>query len=82
MSANNNVEEKIINIMAKAFLKDPTTFKPETSLAKDLGAKSVTIMQVMTAIEDEFDITCNFMNFRRQDTVGKIVEYIIEICED
>lgn len=73
---------KIKDIVAKSFVIDADKLTPETDLAKDLGAKSIIIMQIMTAIEDEFGIDLNYMQFNRKKAIGEIVEYVQEVNEN
>ncbi len=50
----------------------------ETRIIADLGAKSVNFVRVISALEDEFDAEIPFMEFRRRQTVGEAVEYVVE----
>ena len=59
--------------IARFFLKDVAEITQATEMAKDLGADSVILMQIMSAIEDDLDITLNFMEFKRSKTVGDLV---------
>lgn len=50
----------------------------ETRFVADLGAKSVNFVRIISALEDEFDAEIPFMEFRRRQTVGEAVEYVVE----
>ena len=78
----NKYFETVRGIIARFFLKEPESLTVETDMVNDLGARSVVIMQIMSAIEDEYDITLNFMQFKRQKTIGEIVAYVQETDEE
>jgi len=48
------------------------------SFADDFGIKSVQVSQITTYLEDEFDIEIPYMDFRRKETVGEAVDYIVK----
>ena len=48
--------EKLCNILAEQFGVEPETIKPETTFVEDLGADSLDLVELMTSIEEEFDI--------------------------
>jgi acyl carrier protein len=64
-----------------------TMNKPEeelsdsTELIKDLGAKSVNLVRIIGALEDEFDLEIPFMEFRRKKTIGEAIDYIVQLAE-
>ena len=50
-----DVEERIKAIIAKEVSIDPSVIKPEATL-EDLKIESIDLVQIMFAIEEEFDI--------------------------
>lgn len=50
-----DVEERIKAIIAKEVSIDPSEIKPESTL-EDLKIESIDLVQIMFAIEEEFDI--------------------------
>ncbi len=52
-----------------------------TQLIADLGAKSVNIVRIISALEDEFDIEVPFMEFRRKKTIGEAIDYVVQLYE-
>jgi acyl carrier protein len=48
----------------------------------DLGAKSVDIVRIISALEDEFELEIPFMEFRRKKTIGEAVDYLVSLYEN
>jgi acyl carrier protein len=76
MSSDNEVLEKIIERAAVLFKKDASEFSAETRFIEDLGAKSVNYVQIISVLEDEFDVQIPFMEFRRKKSFGEAAEYV------
>lgn len=53
---SDEVQSKVIRIIADQAMVDPDAIKPETSL-EDLGLDSLGLVEVVFAIEEEFDIS-------------------------
>ncbi len=53
-----------------------------TELVKDLGAKSVNMVRIISVLEDELDLDVSFQELRRRKTIGDIIEYLVELHED
>ncbi len=54
---------------------------PESSFANDLGADSLDTVELVMALEEEFDIEIPDEAAEQIDTVGKAVEHINEKTE-
>lgn len=52
-----------------------------TELIADLGAKSVNLVRIIAALEDEFDLEIPFMEFRRKKSIGEAIDYIVQLYE-
>ena len=59
-------------------VEDPGTVTPEASFANDLKADSLDVVELVMALEEEFDIEIPDEAAEQIDTVGKAVEYINE----
>jgi acyl carrier protein len=59
-------------------VEDPGTVTPEASFANDLKADSLDVVELVMALEEEFDIEIPDDAAEQIDTVGKAVEYINE----
>ena len=53
-----------------------------TQIIADLGAKSVDIVRIISALEDEFELEIPFMEFRRKKTIGEAVDYVVGLYEN
>jgi acyl carrier protein len=81
MSMSEEVLPKIIERAAVLFKQDAGTFSSETRFIEDLGAKSVNYVQIISILEEEFDIQIPFMEFRRKKTFGEAAEYVASLRE-
>ena len=70
------VFEKIQEIVAEQLGKEKEEIKLNTNIQEDLEADSLDIFEVVDQLEDEFDIDID--TDENMDTVGKLVDYIIE----
>ena len=52
-----------------------------TELIADLGAKSVNLVRIISALEDEFELEIPFMEFRRKKSIGEAIDYIVQLYE-
>lgn len=55
------------------------TVTDDTEMIKDLGMKSATLVVLIAALEDEYDIDIDFMKFRRALSVKDAVEALDEL---
>jgi acyl carrier protein len=66
----------IINKIASLYKTDASKYSTETRFAEDLNAKSVDMVKVIGVLEDEYGVDINFMEFRRQKTLGDAANYV------
>jgi acyl carrier protein len=52
-----------------------------TEFIADLGAKSVNLVRIIAALEDEFELEIPFMEFRRKKSIGEAIDYIVQLHE-
>lgn len=71
--------ERIKELIAEKVGVDPEEITMETSFADDLEADSITLFELVMAIEDEFDIEVDDESIEKIVTVGDIVNYLEEI---
>jgi acyl carrier protein len=74
-----DVFERIRELIAEKVGVDPEEIQMETSFADDLEADSITLFELVMAIEDEFDIEVDDEIIEKIVTVGDIVNYLEEI---
>jgi len=70
------VFEKIRGIVAEHLGKDEADIAMETSFADDLGADSLDLFQIISELEEAFDIEFSQEDGEKIATVGDAVKYI------
>lgn len=70
------VFEKVRKIIAKELNLKEEDIKLESRLAEDLGADSLDAVELIMAIEEEFDVTVSDEAAQGIRTVRDIVEYL------
>lgn len=69
--------EKVRDIIAEELdVEEVESIKMETSLMKDLEADSLDAVEIMMALEDEFEITVPDEDAENFKNIGDIVKYI------
>ena len=70
--------EKIKELIAEELGADAATITKETTFDEDLGADSLDIVELIMALEEEFDMEIPDADAEKIVTVGDVVEYIKE----
>lgn len=70
------VFDKIKGIIAEQLGVDETEVTMESSFIEDLGADSLDIVELVMALEEEFDIVIPDEDAEKIRTVGEAVRYI------
>ena len=70
--------EKIKGIIVEQLSVDEASVTMDTSLMKDLEADSLDAVEIIMAIEDEFDIEISDEDAEKFQNVGDIVRYVEE----
>jgi len=70
--------DKIKNIIVEQLSVDESSVNVDTSLMKDLEADSLDAVEIIMAIEDEFDIEIPDEDAEKFQNVGDIVKYVEE----
>ena len=73
---NQEIFEKVKNIVVDQLEVEPDRVTPEASFANDLGADSLDTVELVMALEEEFDIEIPDEAAEQIDTVGKAVDHI------
>ena len=68
--------EKIKKLLADQLDADEDDMTMETDIAKDLGADSLDVVELLMSIEDEFEVEIPDEDVENISTIGDIVEYI------
>jgi len=77
-----NMFEKIRKRIADQLSIDEEEIKMDSSFADDLGADSLDIVELIMALEEEFDMEIPDEDAEKISTVGDVVEYIKARVED
>ena len=70
------VFEKIKEILAGQLDVDAEEMALDTKIADDLGADSLDVVELLMAIEDEFEVEIPDEEIEKLKTIGDVVEYI------
>ena len=68
--------EKIRDLVSEKVGVEPEEITMESSFADDLQADSITLFELVMALEDEFDIEIDDESIEKIVTVGDIVNYL------
>lgn len=71
-----DIFEKVKKIVAEQLSVDPTEVTPDASFANDLGADSLDTVELVMALEEEFDIEIPDEAAEGIATVQAAVDYI------
>lgn len=74
--------EKIQEIISVQFNLEKEDINRDTSFEDDINADSLDLVELIMAIEDEFDLEVEDENMENINTVGDVVEYISKVLED
>ena len=78
--SSEEVFEKVKGIIVEQLGVADTSVTMEASFIDDLGADSLDIVELVMALEEEFDIEIPDTDAEKVVTVGDVVEYIREKC--
>lgn len=70
------VFEKVKALLAEQLDIDEDSITEDTNIIEDLGADSLDVVELMTTLEQEFDLLITDESLNELHTVGDIVKYI------
>ena len=70
------LEEKVKKIIVDQLGVDAAEVTPEASFIEDLGADSLDTVELVMALEEEFDLEIPDEDAEKITTVGEAIEYI------
>ncbi len=76
------VFEKIKQILAEQLDADIEQMTMDTRIGEDLGADSLDVVEMLMAIEDDFDVEIPDEDIEGLKTIGDVVDYINKNIED
>ncbi|MCU0610819.1 MAG: acyl carrier protein [Candidatus Eisenbacteria bacterium] len=71
-----SIEKRVTEIIMEQLGVEEDEVKPEASFIEDLGADSLDTVELVMALEEEFDMEIPDEEAEKIDTVGKAMEYI------
>lgn len=72
------VYEKLCEFLSAQLGVDPADIRPETNIIKDLGADSLDVVEMITVMEDEYDLIITDERIRELYTVGEVAAFLEE----
>ena len=72
-----DIEARVRSIIAKNLDVEPNDIKPESSFINDLGADSLAIVELVLALEEEFELDIPDEETEKIRTVQDAISYII-----
>ncbi|MBI4386057.1 MAG: acyl carrier protein [Elusimicrobia bacterium] len=76
MGTNNNVEDRVKQIIVEQLGVDAGEVTPQAHFVNDLGADSLDTVELVMALEEEFDTEIPDEQAEKIQTVGQAVDYI------
>ncbi len=73
-----NIEEKMVEIIAKQLSVPKEKVVPEASFVDDLGADSLDLVELVMAMEEEYGIEIADEDAEKMQTVQDAINYIKE----
>ncbi len=71
-----NVQERVKNIIVEQLGVEADQVKPEAQFVNDLGADSLDTVELIMALEEEFEIEIPDDKAEKIKTVGEAISYI------
>ena len=75
------VYDKIRAFLSEQLDIDPADIRPESNIIDDLGADSLDIVEMLTEMENEYDIIITDERSRELTTVGEIARFLEELLK-
>ena len=72
------IEEKVIEIVAEQMGRDKSEITRETSFVNDLSADSLDTVELVMEFEDQFELSIPDEEAEKIQTVGQAIDYIKE----
>jgi len=72
------IEERLKRIISEWIDVDPLEVVPEAKFTDDLGADSLSVVELVMAIEEEFGIEISDENAEKLYRVGDVIRYLEE----
>lgn len=71
------VQEKVVAVIVDKLNAEPSRVTMEANFRTDLGADSLDTVEIIMALESEFDLTIPDEDAQSIATVGQAVDYVV-----
>jgi acyl carrier protein len=71
-----DVQQRIIQLIARQLQKEPSEIRPEMSFSDDLGADSLDLVELIMTVEEEFNIEIPDEDAEKIKFVKDAIEYV------
>jgi acyl carrier protein len=71
-----SIEEKVVGIVSDQLDSPKDEISRSSSFVDDLKADSLDVVELVMALEDEFDVKIPDEDYDKIGTVGEVIEYI------
>ena len=71
--------ERICSFLSEQLGIDPAEIRPESNVIEDLGADSLDLVEMLTEMENEYNIIITDERVRELSTVGEIASFLEEL---
>ncbi len=78
MAVIENLEERVKKIIIEQLAVDSAEVTPKAQFVQDLGADSLDTVELVMALEEEFDVEIPDEDAEKIKTVGEAIAYIKE----
>lgn len=75
------VYEKLCEFLSAQLGIDKADIRPETDIIKDLGADSLDVVEMITVMEDEFNLVITDERIRELYTVGEVAAFLENLIQ-
>jgi acyl carrier protein len=80
MASEKTIEQRVKEIIVEQLGVKPDQVTPEAKFIEDLGADSLDTVELVMALEEEFDAEIPDEEAEKLQTVGEVTKYIEEIA--
>lgn len=74
--------EKVVNKLSEYLQVDKDKITLETNIKTDLNADSLTVVELLFALEQEYDLTIPDEVVEKLETVGSLVQYLETVIKE
>lgn len=82
MEGNIVIEEKIFDIIVDQFNVERDSISHDTSFKNDLNADSLDLVELIMALEDEYDLELEDENIEDINTINDVIVHIDKLTAD